>query len=338
MKAIVVEKPGVYGIKNVKKPSIETPEDVLIRVMAVGICGSDIHLLHGGNAAATYPRIPGHEITACVEEIGEAVTRVKISDRVIVEPIQFCGKCHACRRGRHNVCQNLRVTSVHVDGGFCEYMVCSQDRLHVLPEYISYELATAIEPLTIGEQANTRAGTLPDDYVLIHGAGPIGISVLTSAKRTGATVIVSEVSDKRLNSALDFGADYVINPVEEDLKSVVMKITDRIGPNVIFDAAGISTLLPEAIDMIATAGTIVPMSFVPDSVSISCTPINMKELSICGTRHQYQMFPKVIADLQTRMDMLKKYVTHSFQIEEFEQAFTLFNDKASGACKIVMKV
>ncbi len=337
MKAIVVESPGIYGKKVVEKPSIKNPDDVLIRVMAVGICGSDIHLLHGGNAAATYPRIPGHEIAACVEEVGSAVGSLKSGDRVIVEPIQYCGKCHACRRGRHNVCRELRVTSVHVDGGFCEYMVCKADRLHLLPHDIPYELAAAIEPCTIGAQANARAGTLPGDFVLIHGAGPIGISVLDAAKRIGAAVIVSEVSENRLKFAQGFGADYIINPAGEDYKNRVMEITNGSGPNVIFDAAGIPALLPDSIELAATAGTIVPMSFAATPVSINCMPINMKELTICGTRHQYQMFPKVIADLGNRMEMLKKYVSHSFQLEEYEKAFELFYDKASDACKIVIK-
>lgn len=109
MRAIVVDKPGSYSLQQVPAPEIKAPDEVLVEIMAVGICGSDISLLQGGNPAATYPRIPGHEMTGRIQAVGPTVTRVKVGDRVIVEPIRYCGQCHACRRGRFNACQHLEV-------------------------------------------------------------------------------------------------------------------------------------------------------------------------------------------------------------------------------------
>lgn len=338
MRAIVVEKPGKYSMKEVPDPRIQNPNEVLVEIMAVGICGSDISLLHGGNAAATYPRIPGHEMTGRIQAVGSAVTKVKAGDRVIVEPIRYCGTCHACKRGRFNACRYLEVISVHADGGFCEYFVCPETEVHLLPDGISYELATAIEPCTIGEQANARGDVREGDTVLVHGAGPIGLVIVDVAKRIGARVIVSEPSEIRRTAALEFGADFVINPLHEDLKSRVLALTDQAGPNTIFDAAGIPSLLQSSLELLATAGTMVPMSFNPKLTEISCQPLNLKELTIAGTRHQRRMFPKVIHDLDNRMDMLQKYVTHTFPLEQYEEAFALFQDKESDARKIVLTV
>ena len=338
MKAIVVEDKGVYRLKDVPQPKVVQPDDVLIRVKAVGICGSDLHLLHGANSAASYPRIPGHEITGEVVEVGSQVTEWKPGDRVIAEPLRYCGRCHACRRGRRNVCQHLQIVSVDLDGGFAEFYVSPARNLYALPECISWELATAIEPCTIGEQAHARAGTLPGDTVLIHGAGPIGLMVLDVAKRRGARAIVSELSAIRRKMALDFGADLVIDPANEDLRKRIQEATDGVGPNEIFDSAGVPALLPLSIELAATAGVIVPMSFNEREVPISCAPINRKELTIAGTRHQYKMFPKVIESLQERMPMLERYVTHIFPLEEYEQAIAVASDPESGSRKVVLRL
>lgn len=338
MKAIVAEQPGVYRLKEVPVPEITAPNEVLVEIMAVGICGSDISLLGGGNPAATYPRIPGHEMTGRIKAVGSQVTKVKAGDRVIVEPIRYCGQCHACRRGRFNACQHLQVVSVHVDGGFCEYFVCPETEVHLLPDFISYELATAIEPCTIGEQACSRGDVRAGDTVLIHGAGPIGLVVLDTAKRRGARVIVSEPSRIRRDSAVEFGADQVIDPNTEDVAAVVRTMTDGVGPNTIIDAAGVPALLQPSLELLATAGTMVPMSFAPQMAEISSQPINMKELTICGTRHQRMKFPVVIDDLKNRAEMLERYVTHVFDLEQYEEAFSLFRDKDAGARKIVLSV
>lgn len=338
MKAIVVERPGVYGLREVEPPRIIRPDDVLVRVRAVGICGSDLHLLCGGNSAAQYPRIPGHEIVGEVQAIGDGVTGLAPGDRVIAEPLRYCGDCHACRRGRRNVCQHLQIVSVHVDGGFAEYFVSPARNLFHLPDDIGWALATAIEPCTIGEQAHARAGTLPGDTVLIHGAGPIGLMVLDTAKRLGARAIVSDPSESRRRQAVIFGADAAIDPQKDDLRALVMQQTGGVGANEIFDATDDVSLLPLSIELAATAGAIVPLSFSSDPVTVNFAPLNQKELTIAGTRHQYKMFPKVLAALPARMEMLRRFVTHTFPLEQYEQAFALAGQREADACKIVLTV
>jgi len=219
MKAVYIKEPGKLEVIDVEKPSIKKDTQVLVKITAAGICGSDIHIFHGTHAYATYPRIIGHEGCGIVEEVGSAVTDLKPGDSVIIEPITGCGTCYACRHGRYNCCPDIKVAGVHIDGVMEEYFVTERNKLYKYDpnELTPVEAATA-EPYTVGAQANAQANTQPGDLVLIHGAGPIGMIICDIAEKRGATVIVSEVNEDRLKIAKDFGAKYTINPKKEDLK------------------------------------------------------------------------------------------------------------------------
>ena len=169
MKAIEVLKPGIIDIVEKDMPEIINDTDVIVKTKATGICGSDIHIYHGTNAVATYPRVIGHEAVGEVHEIGPAVENVKVGDRVILEPIEYCGECYACRSGRPNVCENLKVRGVHSDGGFAEYFKAQADKLHILSDNIEWSEAVMIEPFSIGSQVCYRSQVKKDDVVMIFG-------------------------------------------------------------------------------------------------------------------------------------------------------------------------
>jgi len=336
MKAIQAVKPGDVRLAEVEKPRIACPTDVVVRVKAAGICGSDIHIAHGTNPYATYPRILGHEVAGVVEEIGSGVTTLKPGDRVVLEPIVYCGECYACKKGRQNVCRSLQVRGVHLDGGFADYLISDEKFLHRFPQELTYEQAALIEPYTIGAQSNWRASTQAGDIVLIHGAGPIGLIICDVAKSKGAICIVSELNEHRLDMAKDFGADYIINPSKESLKDTVMEITEGMGPNIIFEATGIPSLLTEAVELVSVAGTVVPLSFGSKPTPINFQQVNKKEVTIVGTRLQCDKFPTVIASLKERVNKIDKLITHTFPAEKYEVAFNTFIDKNSDSCKVVL--
>lgn len=336
MNAIQVAGPGDMRLIERTVPSIEKPDDVLIKVRTAGICGSDAHILHGTNPVAIYPLVPGHEIAGEIVEIGSAVSRLQKGDRVVLEPITYCGECYACRKGRQNVCSNLRVNGAHVDGGFQEYFRASQKQLHKFPEGITFEQAALIEPFTIGAQANWRGGVTKGDTVLIYGAGPIGLITLETAKSLGAVCLVSEISQARREMAGKFGADLVINPEKDDLRSKVAAFTDNMGPNVIFEAAGANSLFEQAVDLASAAGTVVAMNLMVSPASIAMAPIVKKELNIVGTRLQNNKFQEVIASFPKKLDKVDMLSTHFFNYRDFREAFDTFGDKNSGACKIVL--
>lgn len=336
MKAIQVVKPGDVRLADRDVPKITTPDQVLVKVKAAGICGSDIHVLHGTNPVALYPLVPGHEIAGEVAETGGGVTGLKKGDRVVLEPIVYCGKCYACKKGRQNVCEALRVNGAHVDGGFQEYFTASERQLHKIPEGISFQQAALIEPYTIGAQANWRGGVAEGEAVLIYGAGPIGLIVLDTAKSLGAVCAVSEISPSRIEMAKKFGADLVINPLEEDLEGAIAKFTDNTGPNVIFEAAGGNALFEQAVKIASTAGTIVAMNLSVDPAAVAMAPIVKKELNIVGTRLQNNKFNEVISSFPDKLDKVNMLMTHTFDFRDYQKAFAAFEDKNSGACKIVL--
>ena len=193
---------------------------------------------------------------------------------------------------------------------------------------MTYQQAALCEPFTIGLQANWRGDVRPGDVVLVHGGGPIGLIVANIAKSRGATVIVSEPNESRLAMAKDFGADYSINPMKEDLDAFINKLTDGEGVNVIFEAAGVPALLAHATSQLSPAGRLVAMTFGKE--------INAKELTILGTRHQYQKFPEVVKILPDHLKEVDEITTHVFKAEDFQKAFDTLADRNSGAGKVVL--
>ena len=178
MKAVQIIQPNELKIIDVEKPVIDEKNNVLVKMTAAGICGSDVGIYHGTNAAATYPRIIGHEMVGRVAEVGPGVTQVKAGDRVIVNQVTSCGHCYPCRIGRGNVCDNLAVRGVHIDGGYREFLAVPESDCYLLPDSLSDKDAVMIEPTTIAIQSCTRAELKKDDMLLIYGSGALGSTIL----------------------------------------------------------------------------------------------------------------------------------------------------------------
>jgi L-gulonate 5-dehydrogenase len=321
MKVGVVETPGVLKLVEREIPNIKNADDVLVKVRRVGICGSDIHILHGKNPFAVYPRVWGHEFVGEVVDTGAGVTSVKKSDRVVIEPILYCGSCYACRQGRGNVCANLRVIGVHVDGGCAEYVLVPASNAHILPEGLSWDEAALIEPFTIGAQACYRGNVQKGDYVLVMGAGTIGLTVASVAKLYGGVVIVSDLIDDKLAYAKSRGVDYVINSSKENLMDRVNEITGGMGSNVTIDAVCIKKTFEDAVLITSVAGRIVELSF--NEIPSEIAPVNIvkKELTICGSRHQTKRFPVVIDFIKNGKLPLSGFVSKVYPIAEMAEAF-----------------
>jgi threonine dehydrogenase-like Zn-dependent dehydrogenase len=172
MKAIVYEGPGKITVKNV--PQIKVgPKDLLIKVRAAGICGSDLEMVRGNRVDVTPPRIPGHEVAGEVSEVGSQTSRFKLGDRVVVEPIISCNECRNCKVGRYNICRNLKFMGVHIDGAFAEFFVAPENRIYRIPDRLSFEAGAVLEPTAVGVHVVERAQIAAGDTVVVIGAGPI---------------------------------------------------------------------------------------------------------------------------------------------------------------------
>ncbi|MCD2136445.1 zinc-binding alcohol dehydrogenase family protein [Salinicoccus halitifaciens] len=335
MKQVLVKNP--QDIQIVEAEEIDKPQrnEVKVKVIYAGLCGSDVHIFEGHNPFATYPRIIGHEVMGVVEEVGEDVSDLESGDQVILEPIKTCGECRPCRIGRPNICENLQVYGVHRDGGMQEYFVIESDKLHKISSEVTPEKAVLAEPLTIGAQASLRGEVGEGDTVLIQGAGTIGLCCLLIAKHKGATVIVSDLDDDKLQFAEDKGADYTINIGENNLLDEVFKITEDKGVNVSMDAVGLNATFESAVKSCAPAGKVVVLGFEEKPAQVSQVDITKGELDVRGSRLQTDQFPYIISLLEKNLIDVDGIVTHIKDKEEINDALELFKDNSSR--KILIK-
>ena len=337
MKAVKIPEAHTIEIVEIPKPEIKEKNEVLLKIKRVGICGSDMHIYHGTNPLATYPRIIGHEVAAEVVEIGENVSRVSVGDHVVIEPIRYCGECYACTSGRPNVCKNLSVFGVHEDGGMREFAVLPEKQVHKVDSEIAWEEAVMAEPYTIGAQATWRGNVQKGQTVFIHGAGPIGITVLKMVKLKGATAIISDLTEERLAFAKENGADYTINPSKEDLVQRISEITDGEGANVVIDAVGLPQTFEQSVEVASNAGYIVTLGFHETPSEIPQMAITKKELTIVGSRLQTNQFGKVVDLINNKQLTHNGLVTHTFPLAEVKEAFTFIENNPQSVRKAVIE-
>lgn len=336
MKAVQIAKPEHLEIIDTKKPIPDSKNNVLIKLTAAGICGSDVGIYHGTNAAATYPRIIGHEIVGKVEEIGSGVKTLKPGDRVIVNQVTSCGECYPCKKGRGNVCDHLAVRGVHIDGGYREYIAVPESDCYLLPDSLSDEDAIMIEPTTIAIQSCTRAELEKDDMLLLYGAGALGSSILKIAKQLCDYIIVADVVNEKLEEAKKSGAKYTINVLEEDFQAKVLEYTYGRGATVSIDAACVKNSLLLLLQATGNAGRIVTMGFSTAPTEINQFLITSKELDVRGSRLQNKMFGKAIQMIQEGKLDLTGSISHTFPLTKAQEAFDFIDTKDPSIRKIVL--
>lgn len=338
MKAIAAERPG--SLKIIEREMEREPGagEITIRLHAAGICGSDVHVLHGRSAFATYPRILGHELAGSVVKVGEGVQNLTLGDHVVIDPVHACGHCYACRTGRYNVCRNIQVLAAHVDGGFREYLTIPAAQAHVISKDVPWEYAATAEPYTIAAEATSRARLTREDTVLICGAGPIGIVILQVAKHIGARAMVMDTMQGRLDKALELGADGVVNAAAEPVAERVMEFTDGEGVNVIFEATGSIPVLEDCIaKYVSPAGRVVVLGFPTEPARIAPIDIMKRELDVIGSRLSCNQFPKVVKWIEEGVVDPSKLISHSFAFTDAQKAFDRIAQHPQDTLKVILR-
>jgi L-gulonate 5-dehydrogenase len=326
MKAVQITNPMELVSLDVEKPVINDANEVLVKVKRVGICGSDLHIYHGTNPLATYPRVVGHEVAGEVVAVGKGVSNLKPGDHVVVEPIRYCGECYACRKGRSNVCESLSVFGVHEDGGIREFIVLPEKQLHAVDSSLDWDEIVLAEPYTIGAQAVWRGNVAEGDTVFIQGCGPIGICILKIAKLAGATVMMSDLKEERLAFAKDNGADLVIHAVNEAIEEKIMEFTKGEGANVVIDAVCLPSTFELGTKVASIAGTVVVLGFDEIPAAISQLPITKKELTIVGSRLQTDQFKVIVTLLNENKLQSNGLITHKFALKDVQEAFSFIEE------------
>ncbi|MEN3202830.1 MAG: zinc-binding alcohol dehydrogenase family protein [Atribacterota bacterium] len=335
VRAVLVPEPGKLVLAEKAVPIIRESTEVLVRVKAGGICGTDLHIFHGTSPVATYPRVIGHEFVGEVVARGRGVTRVREGDHVVVEPIFFCGKCYPCSIGRPNVCENLEVMGVHRDGGFQEYVVVPERNVYPFSKDISWEEAVLMEPFTIALQVADRGNIASSDTVFIIGAGPIGLCILAYLKYLGAQCGISDIIPKRLERAKNLGADFVVHSGEENLEREVLRHFPG-GAHVVIDASGLPETFAQAVQLASRAGRVVVLGFHTAPSPIPQASITLRELTIVGSRLQAHKFPQVVALFEERKLQPGKLVSHVFSFERVHEAFALLEHYPEETCKVLL--
>ena len=336
MKALCVQSPNNMVIEERPIPIIQQTNEVLIKVKAAGICGSDMHIYHGTSPVATYPRVIGHEIAGEIISIGDDVKKFHVGDHVVLDPVISCGNCYQCRIGRQNVCQKLKVRGVHEDGGYQEFIVLPEENIHGIPKSISWEEAIMIEPFTIAEQVCSRAEVTKNDVVFIMGAGPVGLSILKMVKLYGATCFISDIMDYKLNLAKKYGADGVINAQEVDVMSTIMKLTEGNGATVVIDAVCSTKSFEQSLSYVCAAGRVIPLGFNKEFSSIAQFNITAREIDIRGSRLHNNKFPTVINRFIEGTINVSDMITHRFHFLEINKALKLIESQDSQLGKVVL--
>ncbi len=334
MKAIRIEKPHHLEIVDVPEPVLTDSKDILITVKAAGICGSDVSIFKGTSPVATYPRIIGHEMTGVVTAIGKEVTRFTVGDHVIVKQTESCGVCYACTHGRENVCQELKVRGVNIDGGYQEKLVVPETSAYRISKDLDLRTSVMIEPFTIAFQACSRGRLASDDTLLVYGAGALGSSVIRVAKSFGARIIVIDIQEDKLEQAKKLGASVALNGKDPDIREQLLAHTDNYGPTICVDTVCNPSSFEFLLDVVGNAGRLVLMGFDTRPSAIPQFKITAREIDVIGSRLQSGNFEKVIRLFETGAIDPKDMISHYFPYTEIHEAFKVV--KSGDFKKIVL--
>ena len=334
MVGIAVTSPGHLELRATAAVPSPVAGEVVVRVERAGICGSDLHILHGSNPFARYPRVIGHEFAGYVVAVGSGVTGVAEGDRVVVDPVLACGHCHPCRIGRPNVCGHLEVLGVHRDGGFRDHVSVPAANCVKLPADLPMDLAALAEPFAVAANVLSRTGIGADDSVLIYGAGTVGLTVMQVAKLHGARCIVSDPDTARLARATEFGADIVVDPRQMRIDDAVRAENEGLGPTVVIDGAGIPALLEEACRVASPAGRIGVLGFSPAPCNVSQQEIVKKERTLVGSRLNCRFIPQVVQWLAEGRLRPAAMITQAFAASDARAAFDLIERDPASTIKV----
>ena len=329
--------PSVMTLMDDERPSCP-PGHARVLVEAVGLCGSDYHLFAGDHPYARFPQTQGHEFSGVIAEFGDGYHgSMSVGQRVAVEPVVACGSCYPCRRGRYNCCTELRVMGAHIPGALAEEVVVRVEALHDVGP-LSAELAALVEPISVGLQAVRRASVGPSDQVVIYGAGPIGLAAAIASRAAGARVLVADRVSSRLDRALVFGAEVVIDTNTTSVSSEVESWTAGDGAAVVVEATGAPALIREAFDVVAASGTIVVVGISEHEVSIPVIAFSRKEVSMLGSRNSTALFPDAVAIVQNYGDIVGSLVSHRFTFEDAPRAIEFARSHPDVVEKVLIQV
>lgn len=338
MKQAIMTTPGNIEFLDVDAPGKLAPNEILLKIQRIGVCGSDIHVFHGEHPATPYPVVQGHEYSATIEAVGEAVKTAKVGQRATARPQLVCGKCGPCRRGQYNACQVLKVQGFQAPGAAQEYFVVPEDRLIVFPETMSFEQGAMIEPAAVGAHSTSRATDLKGKNVVVSGAGTIGNLVAQFAQARGAKkVLITDVSDFKLNKANECGITQTLNILKTPFSEGIRVFFGEEGFQVGFEAAGVQASLDALIANVEKGGEVIIIGVYANNPIINMYYLGEHELNVFGSmmyRHEdYQEAVKLISEGEIVLDPL---ISKHFPFKNYLDAYQFIGDSGDEVMKVMI--
>jgi 2-desacetyl-2-hydroxyethyl bacteriochlorophyllide A dehydrogenase len=337
MKALVCIRPGAFEYKDIDAP-LAGPGQAIIKIRRIGICGTDLHAFEGTQPYFEYPRILGHELAGDLVDFDKAPGFVP-GEAVTFIPYFNCGVCIACRRGKPNCCTTLKVCGVHIDGGMVEYLSVPSSSL-VHGDGLSYDELALVEPLAIGAHAVRRAAVAEGEFVLVVGAGPIGLGTMESARITGGQVIAMDINEDRLAFCRDrLHLLHTVNAAGDDVMDRLRHITAGDMPTVVIDATGSRAAINNAFQYLAHGARYVLVGLQKGEITFSHPEFHKREATLMSSRNATR------EDFARVMDSMKKglidpttYITHRVTFGQVRDEFESWLDPANGVIKAMVEI
>ncbi len=337
MNVLVCTTPGQFSYLEQSVPTRQQGQ-TLLKIKRIGICGTDLHAFEGTQPFFSYPRILGHELAAEIVET-DTDAGFEVGEAVTISPYFYCGKCIACRNGKTNCCANINVFGVHIDGGMQEYVTVPTYSL-IHGEGLSFDELALVEPLAIGAHGIRRAAVTSGEYVLVIGAGPIGLGTMEMARIAGAQVIAMDINDQRLQFCKEkLGVAHIINPLAGDVMAALAEITNGDMPTVVIDCTGNLKAINNAFQYMAHGGRFVLIGLQRGDINFSHPEFHKREATLMSSRNATaQDFELVISSMKKGLVNPSNYITHRVSFGEVVEHFTDWLDPKNGVIKAMVSL
>lgn len=337
MKRALLEGPGILKVVQDDAPEPGAGE-VLVRVAACGICGSDLHAYNGEHPLVIYPVTPGHEFSGTVVATGSGVDAGLAGSLVCIEPSLYCGECAQCASGRYNICSNLRVMGFQAPGAFCDFIAVPQNRVHLLPAGVGPVEGALAEPAAVGVHAFARSGLTGGEAVLIVGAGVIGLMVMKVTAAAGCTCVMVEGDKGRAARALDMGADKAIVFGEAPADVIALAGGER-GFGAVFECVGRAETIDLALRCAPRGGTVVAVGVPPGPVPVDMALVQDGELEVRGTlMYMGADFDRALELISIGAILADDFVTHRVSLDELDRGYGIAREGGAGTLKVLVDV
>ena len=335
----VMTAPGKIEFQEVPMPEAGENQ-VLIKIMNIGICGSDIHVYHGKHPFTSYPVTQGHEVSGEIVALGTKVEGFHAGQKVTIEPQVYCGHCHPCRHGKYNLCEELKVMGFQTTGTASEYFAVDASKVTPIPEDMSFEEGAMIEPLAVAVHGVKQVGDVQGMNIVVIGAGPIGNLVAQTAKGMGAAkVMITDVSDLRLEKAKECGIDVCVNTAKTDFGEAMLAAFGPDKADVIYDCAGNNITMGQAIKHARKGSTIVLVAVFAGMAEIDLAVANDHELDIKSTMmYRHDDYIDGIRLVNETKVFLKPLISQTFAFRDYLKAYQYIDDNRETTMKVIINV